>query len=63
MGRFFEKYSNIKFQNNPSSGSRVVTGQTDMKKTMVTFCNFVNMLKKLSHGYHVIILESINTLS
>jgi len=28
--KFFEKYSNIKFQENPSSGSRVVPiGQTD----------------------------------
>jgi len=35
----FEKYSNIKFHENPSSGSRVVLcdGQTDMTKLTVSF--------------------------
>jgi len=42
---------------------RQTDGQTDMTKLKVTFCNFVNMLKKLSHGYHVIILPSVNILS
>ena len=61
--QIFKKYSNIKFHDNPSSGSQVVTcRQTDMMKLTVTFCNFVNVLKKL-HGYHVIILQSINILS
>jgi hypothetical protein len=50
----FEKYSNIKFHENPSSGSRVVPsrltdgrtdGQTDMTKLMIAFRNFVNALK------------------
>jgi hypothetical protein len=45
----FEKYSNIKFYENPSSGSRVVScgrmdGQTDMTKLIVTFGNFANAL-------------------
>ena len=32
LGRFFEKYSNIEFNENPSSGSRVVPcGQTDRR--------------------------------
>ena len=51
----FEKYSNIKFRENPSSGSWVVTcgqmdgrmyRQTDMMKLIVTFHNFVNVTKK-----------------
>jgi hypothetical protein len=38
-----EKVSNIKFQQNPSSGSRVVPyGQTDMKLIAV-FLNFANV--------------------
>ena len=41
--QIFEKYSNIKFYENPSSGSRVVPcGQTDMTKPIVAFRNFVN---------------------
>jgi hypothetical protein len=48
--QIFEKYSNIKFNENPSSGSRVVPrGQTDeemdMMKLIVTFHNFVNTPK------------------
>jgi hypothetical protein len=35
---------------------------TDMTKLTVTSCNFLNVLKKLSHGYRVIILQSINIL-
>ena len=43
-----EKYSNIKFHENPSSGSLVVPcgqrdGQTDMTELTVTFRNFVNL--------------------
>jgi hypothetical protein len=46
----FEKYSNIKFNENPSSGSRVVPcGRTDeeinMMKLIVAFHNFVNTPK------------------
>ena len=45
--QIFEKYSNITFHENPSSGSRVVPygrmdGQTDMMKLIVAFRNFSN---------------------
>ena len=53
--QIFEKYSNIKFHENPSSGSRVVPcgwtdgrtdsrtdGRTDMMKLIVAFRNFAN---------------------
>jgi hypothetical protein len=45
-----EKYSNIKFHENPCSGSRVVPrgqtdGQTDMSNLTVAFRNFANALK------------------
>jgi hypothetical protein len=47
---FFENYSNDKFQDNPSSGSRVVAcgrtdGQTDTTKLTVAVRNFVNAPK------------------
>ena len=46
-GEIFEKYSNIKFHENPSSGSRVVSyGRTDMTKLIVAFLNIVNAPKK-----------------
>jgi hypothetical protein len=42
----FEKVSNIKFHQNPSSGSRVVPhGETDMTKLTVAFCNFASAPK------------------
>ena len=42
-----EKVLNIKFRQNPSSGSRVVPcGQTDMTKVIVAFRNFTNAPKK-----------------
>jgi hypothetical protein len=49
--QIFEKYSNIKFQENPCSGSRVVPcgradGQTDMPKLLVAFRNLANTPKK-----------------
>jgi len=38
----FEEYSNVKFRENPSSGSRVVPrGQTDLEKLIVAFPNFL----------------------
>jgi hypothetical protein len=44
--QIFEKYPNIKFHENPSSGSRVVWyGQTDMTKLMVAFRSFANAPK------------------
>ena len=47
----FEESSNIKFHENPSTGSPVVPcgrteGQTDMKQLIVAFRNFVNAPKK-----------------
>jgi len=40
---FFEKFSNIKFDEDVPSGSRVFPcGQTDMMKLIVAFRNFVN---------------------
>jgi len=49
-----EKHSNVKFHENPSSGSRVCSmrteGRTDMK-LIVTFRNFANATKKISEFY------------
>jgi hypothetical protein len=43
-GQIFEKYSNLEFNENPPSGSRVVPyGQTDMTKRIVAFRNFANV--------------------
>jgi predicted ferric reductase len=49
---FFEKYLNMKFHENPSSGSQVVRcgqtdGRTDMTKLAVAFRNFAKQLKNL----------------
>ena len=45
----FEKYSNIKFHENPFSGSWVVPSeQMNMTKVVVSFCNFANVPKNLS---------------
>jgi hypothetical protein len=54
-GQIFEKYQNVKFYANPSSGSRVVScgqmdgrtdvRQTDMTKVIVALRNFANALK------------------
>ena len=42
------KYSNIKFDENPSHGSRVVPcGRTDMMKLIVAFRNFANAPKNI----------------
>jgi hypothetical protein len=47
----FEKFSNIKFHENPSIGSQVIScgrtdrqtdGRTDLTKLTVAFCNFAN---------------------
>jgi hypothetical protein len=44
--RIFEKYSNIKFHENPSSGIQVVLcGRRDVAKLMVTSRNFANATK------------------
>jgi hypothetical protein len=48
--RIFEKSTNTKFHENPSSGSRVVPcGRKDMTKLIVTFRNFANVPKKYSN--------------
>ena len=48
--QLFEKYSNIKFHENPSSGSRVVPcGGTDMTHLMITFHNFANAPNQTDH--------------
>jgi len=54
--KIFEKYSNIKFHENPSSGSRQVLpggrrgegtdGETDMTKLTAAFRNSTNALNK-----------------
>jgi len=51
--QIFEKYSNIKFHEDPSSGSRIVPmltsgrkeGRTDMTKTIVAFRKSANAPK------------------
>jgi hypothetical protein len=48
--QFLKKYSNIKFNENPFCGSRVVPcgqqdGRTDMKKLIVVFRIFANVPK------------------
>jgi hypothetical protein len=46
--QFFEKYSNIKFCENPSSGSCVVPcGRTNITNLIVAFRNFANAPKML----------------
>jgi hypothetical protein len=44
--QIFEESSNNKFQQNPSNGSRVRCGQTDMTKPTVAFRNSANAPKK-----------------
>jgi len=51
-GQIFEKYLNIKFFENPSSGSRVfrcgrTDRQTDMTNLIVTFHNFAEAPKEV----------------
>ena len=42
--QIFEKYSNIRFHENPSVGAELSLAdvQTDMAKLIVAFCNFTN---------------------
>jgi hypothetical protein len=43
---FFKKYTDIKFNKNPYSGSRFVSsGETDMTKLITAFRNFANAPK------------------
>ena len=49
LNKFSKKYSNAKFHENPSSGSRIVPcGPTEMTKLMVVFGNFTNVPKNCS---------------
>jgi hypothetical protein len=53
LKKIFEKYPNIKFQENPSGRSRVIhadgwtNGKTDTKKLIVGFRNFASEIEKL----------------
>jgi hypothetical protein len=54
-----EKYSNIKFHENPSSGRRLgpcgrTARWTDMTKLRVAFRNFANVLKKLGFYFRAV---------
>ena len=69
-GQFIKKYSNIKYHENPRSGSRVVPcgrsdgrteGWTDMTKLVVAFRNFANTPKNLAQKALVLESESLNT--
>jgi hypothetical protein len=54
-GQTFDRYSNIKFHEKPTTGSQIVlcgwtvlrVEETDMKKITVTFRNLANVLKKI----------------
>ena len=55
--QIFEKYSNIKFNENPSNGRpfvRRMDVQTDMK-LLVVFCNFLIALKNEVHDVRKIV--------
>jgi hypothetical protein len=49
----FVKYSNIKFHENPSSGSRQTEKRTDMRKLIVVFRNFAKAPKNAQHFIRV----------
>jgi hypothetical protein len=56
----FDKYSNTKFHENPSSGSQAVPcGQTDMTKLIVAFRNFANAPKNTQKAIQGIPTRSI----
>ena len=51
LGRVSQKSLNIKFNQNPSSGNRVVPrGRTDRHDEAATFRNFTNALKIVAHS-------------
>jgi hypothetical protein len=47
LDKIFEKCSNIKFNENPSSGSRVLHGRTDVTKLTIALRNSANARKQL----------------
>ena len=62
--QIFEKYSNIKFNENPSSGRRIVargrtSGQTDMTKLIVAFRNFTKVLYINFSAYFCGLLKTV----
>ena len=60
--KVFEKYSRIKFHENPSSGDRVVPcGRTDMTKLIVAFSNFANAHKKTTSTNNSTLLKTFST--
>jgi hypothetical protein len=62
--QIFEKYSNIKFHENPSIGSRVVPGgQTDITKLIVTFRNAANAPKNKRSSVLSRILDTLIPLA
>jgi hypothetical protein len=59
-----EKYLDIKFHENPSSGKQVVPfGQTDMTKLIIAFRNFANAPKNelffVTHVYELYYLAQV----
>jgi hypothetical protein len=64
--RIFEKYSNIKLHENPSSGSRIVLcrqpgGRRDMTKPIAAFRNFANA--QTNYTYEFVYKGYISPLS
>jgi len=60
--QIFEKSTNIKFHENPSSGSRVVPcGRTDMTKLIAAFRYFANVPKKLEQFIDITTTQKIMT--
>jgi len=50
----FEEYSNMKFHENPSSGSGWTDEQRDMTKLIVAYRNSANEIEKENHKYFII---------
>jgi len=64
-GQIFKKSSNIKFHENPSSGSRVVLcgqtdGQTDVTKVIVAFRSCANAPKNPLFSYFLMCFKLNN---
>jgi len=56
----FEKFSNIRLHENPSSGSRVdPCGRTDMTKLTVAFRNSVKGLKNCTFCQHSVFIRYV----
>jgi hypothetical protein len=60
--KIFEKFSDIKFHENPSNGSHIVpcektNGQTDMTKLIVAFRNFEKARKMARNEQHRLLIS------